>query len=344
VLLPRLFPSILHKRISTRQEELLSLCERLKRGNRVTSDEFIDYIEEKTYPFSFRENGRAKLSIIFRKYPESLLLECVDIGISRYFRYDSNGDVTQESIQEFLDKLGGIAFNRSLSPIAQELSRIRGYCKKNYTYWNEDKSKAILESYVSALRHVKWSDEQILYDLQTEVKRVCNTSRNWTQWSETMEQWIADIKQWHIEDNTTIQESGSVLPAPLFDGVSLNFQSICKQINASYENNLYDCTAVMMRRLLEGLLVLSYQKHGIEDEITESNGRHFSLDKIIKNAEQNNTLSLSANTRHDMALFKDLGNYSAHKIWYNSTKQDIAPHILKYRVIIEELIYKAGMK
>ena len=23
----------------------------------------------------------------------------------------------------------------------------------------------------------------------------------------------------------------------------------CKQINASYENNLFDCTAVMMRRL-----------------------------------------------------------------------------------------------
>ena len=45
-----------------------------------------------------------------------------------------------------------------------------------------------------------------------------------------------------------------------------------------------------------------------------------------------------------MALFKDIGNYSAHKIWYNSTRQDIEPHILKYRVIVEELMYKAGIK
>ena len=45
-----------------------------------------------------------------------------------------------------------------------------------------------------------------------------------------------------------------------------------------------------------------------------------------------------------MPLFKDIGNFSAHKIWYNSTKQDIEPHILKYRVIIEELMYKAGVK
>ena len=45
-----------------------------------------------------------------------------------------------------------------------------------------------------------------------------------------------------------------------------------------------------------------------------------------------------------MALFKDLGNYSAHKIWYNCTQGDIKPHILKYRAIIEELMYKAGLK
>ena len=41
--------------------------------------------------------------------------------------------------------------------------------------------------------------------------------------------------------------------------------------------------------------------------------------------------------------FKDIGNFSAHKIWYNSTKQDIEPHILKCRIIIVELMYKAGV-
>lgn len=122
-----------------------------------------------------------------------------------------------------------------------------------------------------------------------------------------------------------------------------NVKSLCKQINASYENNLYDCTAVVMRRLLESLLVLCYQNANIESEIMDKNGfYHISLDKM--NAEQNKTLALSANTRKEMALFKDLGNYSAHKIWYNCTQQDIKPHIFKYRVIIEELMYKAGIK
>ena len=49
----------------------------------MTTEEFIDYVEERTYPFTFLENGRAQLSELFRKYPESLLQECVDIGIKQ---------------------------------------------------------------------------------------------------------------------------------------------------------------------------------------------------------------------------------------------------------------------
>lgn len=309
----------------------------------MTTEEFIDYIEERTYPFTFLENGRAQLSDLFRKYPEALLLECVDIGIKQYFRYD-NGKLTQESVSQFINKLGGIAYNKSRSPIDQELYHIKNLCKKSYTYWNDLQGDDILARYVRALKRANWSDKQIVDDLQTEVKRVCNSSRNWTQWSDTMEQWIADIGNWDLEDYVTIQESGTILPTQLFANVSNNIQTVCKQINASYENNLYDCTAVMMRRLLEGLLVLAYQNHGIDADITEKSGWHFTLDKIIKNASQNSTLALSANTKRDMPLFKDIGNFSAHKIWYNSTKQDIEPHILKYRVIIEELMYKAGVK
>lgn len=310
----------------------------------MTTEEFIDYIEERTYPYKFLETGRARLSEVFRKYPESLLLECVDIGIASYFKYDGTGKLVKESVSEFLDKLGGIAYNKSRSPIDQELYHIKRLCKKNFAYWNDIQGDEILTRYVHSLRNAQWSEDKILEDLKNEVKRVCNSSRNWSQWSSTMEQWITDIGSWDSDKDIAINESGTILPSALFENTTQNVQTICKQINASYENNLYDCTAVMMRRLLEGLLVLAYQNNGIEAEITDNNGWHSTLDKIIKNAIQNKVLTLSANTKRDMWLFKDIGNYSAHKIWYNSTKQDIEPHILKYRVIIEELMYKAGVK
>ena len=70
----------------------------------------------------------------------------------------------------------------------------------------------------------------------------------------------------------------------------------------------------------------------------------FIISAIIAVSINNEILCLSGNTREDLDLFKDLGNYSAHKIWYSCTQKDIKPHILKYRAIIEELLHKAGLR
>ena len=309
----------------------------------MTCDEFISYIESRTSPYTFRENGRAHLSQLFRNYPEELLMECIDIGIESYFRYDDNGNLTRDSVSEFLNKLGWIAFNKSKSPVDQEIDRLKNKGNYQFSYWNSQTADDLLREYVQALYADGWSESKVLNDLREESVRMMNRSKNWTDWSQTIEMWIYQIKHWKDNDNVTVNQNGSVLPNELFNTLPSNVQSLCKQINASYENNLYDCTAVIMRRLFESLLVLSYQRAGIEADIMNGNC-HVTLDKMIKNAEQNRTLALSSNTKKEMALFKDLGNYSAHKIWYNCTQGDIKPYILKYRAIIEELLYKAGLK
>lgn len=300
-------------------------------------------VREKIEPYTLNERGMADLSQIVRQYPYELLLECIDIGVSSYFKYDEEGKLTRDSVQMFLNKLGGIAYNKSRSPVDQEIYHLKNKGKRKFPYWNQQRADDLLNEYVQALYLYGWNESMVLSDLRGESVRMMNNSSNWTQWSRTMEGWIQDVKRWDAEDIVTVEQLGTVLPDALFKSLPVNVQSLCKQINASYENNLFDCTAVIMRRLLESLLVLSYQKAGIEAEIMNGN-YHVTLDKIIKNAEQNKTLALSSNTKKDMALFKDLGNYSAHKIWYNCTQGDIKPHILKYRVIIEELMYKSGLK
>lgn len=301
-------------------------------------------INEKIHPFSLNEKGRADIARLVAQYPYDTLKECIDIGVAKYFRYDEDGKLSQDSVNNFLNKLGGIAHNKSLPPIEQEILRLKNKGKYTFRYWRDDIADQILHNYVKALR-VHWTEQQVVEDLKGDTTRLMNSSGNWSTWTSRMKHWIDDVNKWGQEDATTVQQSGTILPDTLYSNLQSNIQSLCKQINASYEKNLYDCTAVIMRRLLESLLVLCYQNAGIESEIMDKSGLyHITLDKMIKNAEQNKTLSLSANTRREMALFKDLGNYSAHKIWYNCTQQDIKPHILKYRAIIEELMYKSGVK
>lgn len=301
-------------------------------------------INEKIYPFTLNEKGKSTICQLVSRYSYDLIVECIDVGVSQYFMYDQEGNLTQESVSNFINKIGGIAYNKSLDPIEQSLIKIMNKGKKTFGYWNKHAADNLLNNYIYYLKSSGYTEEQILYDLEVEVEGLINMAQSWSQWYSIMESWIEDIKSWEFIDDKTIEQKESILPEAIFSDLRLNFQSICKQINASYENNLYDCTAIMMRRLLEGLLIISYQNNGIEDHIKKDNGFYLNLNKIISDAANNNELNLSSDTKKNMAKFKDLGNYSAHKIWYNTTRKDIEPLIYMYRVIIEELIYKSGLK
>ena len=121
-------------------------------------------------------------------------------------------------------------------------------------------------------------------------------------------------------------------------------ESLAKQINRSYEENVFDGCAVLMRRLLEVMLILAYRKLGIESAIQEPDGSYKMLEGIINDAKTNSMLKLSRNSKEMLEVFRKLGNFSAHKIEYTCHRQYIQPHIMDYRVIITELLHKAGLK
>lgn len=121
-------------------------------------------------------------------------------------------------------------------------------------------------------------------------------------------------------------------------------ESLAKQINRSYEENIFDGCAVLMRRLLEVMLILAYRKLGIEVAIQEPDGSYKMLEGIINDAKTNGTLKLSRNSRDVLDVFRKLGNFSAHKIEYTCHRKYIQPHIMDYRGIITELLHKAGLK
>lgn len=135
-----------------------------------------------------------------------------------------------------------------------------------------------------------------------------------------------------------------VLPHSLYESTRGFVESISRQINASYEYNIFDGCAVLMRRLLEILLILSYENNGIEDDIKDDKGNYILLNKIMKNAASNSTLSLSRNTKECLDKFRNLGNFSAHKIYYNAKRSDLEKILLDFRAAIEELLYKSGIK
>jgi len=149
---------------------------------------------------------------------------------------------------------------------------------------------------------------------------------------------------WLDEESEEIIFSGDILPESVFIKTRGYIEILAKQINATFEYNLFDGCAVLMRRLVEILLIHTYQNSGQESQILSPSGQYKDLSFIIKDVVTNQKTGLSKGTKDCLDTFRVLGNFSAHRIEYNCKRDDIKKVALDYRAMIEELLYKSGIR
>jgi hypothetical protein len=135
----------------------------------------------------------------------------------------------------------------------------------------------------------------------------------------------------------------SVLPDSLLVSTRGYLENLGKQINASYNHNIFDGCAVLMRRMIEILLIHSYETVGKLTEISDSDGLK-NLNYIINYTISNKPFRISKETSEVLDEFRQIGNFSAHKVQYNAKRKDIENIRLKFRVAIEELLYTSNLK
>lgn len=135
--------------------------------------------------------------------------------------------------------------------------------------------------------------------------------------------------------------SDSVLPTELFKGTKDYVERVIEQINKSYDAGLWDCTAVMCRRLLETLIIETYEKAGRVAEIKGSDGYFFMLNALISHLESDGSLHLGRNAIKGLKDFKQLGDLSAHNRRFNARQNDIDRVRGGLRIAAEELLHLA---
>ncbi len=147
-----------------------------------------------------------------------------------------------------------------------------------------------------------------------------------------------------LEDKNSIESNSELLEEIKFSGKRGFLDKLISQANNCYKNYCYDACAVMLRRIFEITLILAYRHNNIEDEIKDKNGHTLMLSEIVTNAVMNKTLKLSTrNLAKEYNIIRDIGNYAAHKIEYNTSPKDIDDIKNVFRVRLEELYYKAGL-
>ena len=144
------------------------------------------------------------------------------------------------------------------------------------------------------------------------------------------------------DDCEIILSDSELFDEKKFCGKRSYLTSLIQQINSTYKHHCYDASAVLMRRLFEISLILTYQKLGIDEEIKNPDGTYKLLEGIVSNALNNKKLNLSR-IKKKYDDIRKVGNFSAHRIEYIASKKDIDDIKIDYRTALEELFIKAEL-
>lgn len=138
--------------------------------------------------------------------------------------------------------------------------------------------------------------------------------------------------------------TNSVLPHELFKGSRTYLGEVVRQVNASYDYGLFDCSAVMCRRLLETLIIEVYESIGRAGEIKGPDGNFLMFAPLLAFLEKDPTQHISRSGMKGLRDFKQLGDLSAHNRRFNAHKNDIDRIRDGLRIAAGELLVMAALR
>ncbi len=140
-----------------------------------------------------------------------------------------------------------------------------------------------------------------------------------------------------------VKASDSVVPRELVADTRGYIEKVAAQINGSYDNQLYDCCAVMCRRLIETLIIEVYESEGCANEIKGADGHFHMLNGLLSVLLKDGKFNLGRNSRRGLKELKELGDKSAHSRMFNARLSDIDHLKADLRTAAEELLHRAKL-
>jgi Domain of unknown function (DUF4145) len=139
-------------------------------------------------------------------------------------------------------------------------------------------------------------------------------------------------------------DSEQVLPHSLVRNTRGYIERVVTQINGAYEHGWFDACAVMIRRLVETLIIETFEAHLLSNKVQNPAGDFLYLRDLISATLAEATWNLGRNTKQALGRLKDVGDRSAHSRRFNAQRNDIEKLIPDLRDVVQELVYLARLK
>ncbi|HMJ05960.1 MAG TPA: hypothetical protein VK474_06855 [Chthoniobacterales bacterium] len=133
------------------------------------------------------------------------------------------------------------------------------------------------------------------------------------------------------------------LPRPVWTNTRGYVEKICEQMNSCFQFEIYDGAAVLARRLIETLIIESYEHLKRADEI-KKDGEYRMLADLINAATGDSGINMARDAKKGVKAIKEIGDRSAHNRRFNATKPDLEKIQSDLRIAAEDLINIADLR
>ena len=124
----------------------------------------------------------------------------------------------------------------------------------------------------------------------------------------------------------------------LVEGTEEYIENLVNQINGCYQKEWYDACAVMLRRLIEILIIETFEAHEIIDEIKTKKGYYRRLHDLIEEVTTAEKWNVDPRAAKSLSELKDLGNVAAHGRRQIVIREDIEQVRQDVRNVAQELV------
>lgn len=147
-----------------------------------------------------------------------------------------------------------------------------------------------------------------------------------------------EVEEKYLRTPPTIKISNNLFPVSLFEKTRPYIEKVAYQAIACFDYGLYDACNVMLRRLLETLIIETFEKNGISNIIKNSQGDFYYLDDLIKITINETSFNLSRNCKSGLKEIKRNGDLSAHNRRFIAKREDIEKLSKDLRVVYQEFL------
>ena len=164
---------------------------------------FLKLVARKIKPHELNEREISKLSLVSKKYSFDLLKQCVDIAVAQYFDYDCENVLKRSSVDNLVEKIGGIAYTLSLPKVDQEILRLKSWGRKKFwREWDDARADKILSSIKKSLLSGGLKEEELSSPFEKALSYRLRDARCFEAWCREMRDWRKYDMPKYIEECT----------------------------------------------------------------------------------------------------------------------------------------------